>query len=165
MSRKSLFLFAVPIAILSWMGMQAVHELGHVLGAWLSGGVVQGVVLAPLTISRTDVSPNPHPLFVAWAGPIVGVILPLAVAVFVRRAGRVPRGMAQFFAGFCLIANGLYIGVGSFDAVGDAGDMLRHGSPQWLLILFGGTCSILGLWMWHCLTKRPLPSLAAENAV
>ena len=35
----------------------------------------------------------------------------------------------RFFTGFCMIANGLYIAVGSFDRVGDAGDLLRHGAP------------------------------------
>jgi hypothetical protein len=46
---------------LSWLAMMAVHELGHVLHAVASGGTVVGVVLNPLEISRTDVSPNPHP--------------------------------------------------------------------------------------------------------
>ena len=50
----------------SWLGMQAVHELGHVFGAWLTGGRVQQVVLHPLTISRTDLAENPSPLVVVW---------------------------------------------------------------------------------------------------
>jgi hypothetical protein len=63
----------------SWLGMQAVHELGHVAGAWLTGGRVEKVVLHPLTISRTDLAHNPAPLLVVWAGPTVGVLLPLAL--------------------------------------------------------------------------------------
>jgi hypothetical protein len=39
----------------SWLGMQAAHELGHVIGALATGGQVVQVVLNPLTISRTDV--------------------------------------------------------------------------------------------------------------
>jgi hypothetical protein len=144
--------------------MEAVHELGHVLGAWATGGQVQQVVLNPLTISRTDVSPNPHPLVVVWAGPIIGVVLPLAVAIVLSGAGRLLSRSLFFFAGFCLIANGLYIGVGSFEAIGDAGDMLRHGSPRWTLILFGAVSVSCGLWIWHCLTRRPSPRSPAENA-
>jgi hypothetical protein len=49
----------------SWLLMQAVHESGHVLGARLGGGTVAQVVLHPLTISRTDLAANPHPLLVA----------------------------------------------------------------------------------------------------
>lgn len=140
----------------SWLLMQAVHELGHVLAAWATGGSVQRVVLNPLTISRTDVSPNPHPLAVVWAGPLVGVVLPAAIAVACR--SRRPLCLiARLFAGFCLIANGLYIGVGSIEGIGDAGDMLRHGSPRWLLIAFGVAAASAGLWLWHSL--GPLSNL------
>jgi hypothetical protein len=161
-ARVSLF---VILSLGSWYLMEAVHEFGHVFAACISGGKVQRVVLSPFTISRTDVSPNPHPLFVAWAGPAIGAFLPLAIAALARRAGTLSRRLALFFAGFCLIANGVYIGVGSFDAAGDSGDMLRHGSPQWLLILFGCACSIMGLWIWHRLTKRRITSPPAANAV
>ena len=133
----------------SWLAMQAVHELGHVLGATATGGKVTTVVLHPCTISRTDVSPNPSPLLVSWAGPIVGVVLPM-LAFLVARVGRAPgEFLFRFFAGFCLIANGAYIGVGSFEGIGDAGDMLRHGSQPWQLILFGFVTVPLGLWLWN----------------
>jgi hypothetical protein len=133
----------------SWLGMQAVHESGHVLGAWLTGGRVARVVLHPLTISRTDLADNPYPLAVVWAGPVVGVAAPLllwALAAGVRMPGAF--GL-RFFAGFCLIANGLYIGVGSFGGVGDCGEMLRHGSELWHLWAFGAAAAPLGLWLWH----------------
>jgi len=59
--------------------MMAVHEFGHVIGALTSGGVVERVVLYPLTISRTDVSPNPNPSIVVWLGPILGCVIPVCV--------------------------------------------------------------------------------------
>jgi len=134
---------------LCWLAMMAVHELGHVVGANATGGKVERVVLYPLTISRTDVSPNPCPLFVVWAGPIVGVLLPLALFL-AARVGRVNWAyLVQFFAGFCLIANGAYIGVGSFGKIGDAGDMLRRGGPMWSLWLFGAACFPFGLYLWN----------------
>src|SRR3954447_25675166 len=111
----------------SWLGMQAVHELGHVCGGGLTGGKVQRVVLHPLTVSRTDLGENPAPLAVVWAGPLLGVLLPLAA--WGLAAGLHLRGafLLRFFAGFCLVANGGYIGGGSFDRLGDAGQRLRHG--------------------------------------
>jgi hypothetical protein len=53
----------------------------------------------------------------------------------------------RFFAGFCLIANGLYIGLGSFHAIGDCGDMLRNGSQPWQLWVFGLATAPLGLFL------------------
>src|SRR5207244_4610135 len=87
----------------SWLGMQAVHESGHVLGAWLTGARVMRVVLHPLTISRTDLADNPHPLAVVWAGPVIGVLLPLFL--WLGAAGlRMPGAFVlRFFAGFCLL--------------------------------------------------------------
>jgi hypothetical protein len=133
----------------SWLGMQAIHESGHVIGAMLTGGQVAQVVLNPLTISRTDLVDNPQPLFVVWSGPVVGVAAPLilwrvAAAVRVQWAF-----VLRFFAGFCLLANGLYIGFGSFEGVGDCGEMLRHGSAAWHLWLFGALTAPVGLWLWH----------------
>jgi hypothetical protein len=133
----------------SWLGMQAVHEFGHVLGAWSTGGRVVRVVLYPLTISRTDVDPNPRPLFVVWAGPVFGVLLPLAlwaVAMGLRWSGAF---VLRFFAGFCLIANGAYIAGGSVGRVGDCGVMLRSGSAIWQLWLFGAVTVSAGFWLWH----------------
>jgi hypothetical protein len=133
----------------SWLLMQAVHEAGHVLAAWLSGGRVAKVVLHPLTISRTDLAHNPAPVVVVWAGPVIGVLLPLllwAIAAWRRMPGAF---VLRFFAGFCLIANGAYIGAGSFERVGDCGEMLRHGTPMWALWLFGAATVPAGLALWH----------------
>jgi hypothetical protein len=134
--------------------MMAVHELGHVLGAWATGGTVARVVLHPLTISRTDLAVDPRPLLVVWAGPIIGVLLPLAALGLFVVAKWPGAYLTRFFAGFCLIANGAYIGVGSFDAIGDAGDMFHYGSPAWLLWLFGVATTPLGLFLWHGLGQK-----------
>jgi hypothetical protein len=149
MKRFHQALLIASTILASWLGMQAVHELGHVLGAWLTGGRVARVVLHPLTISRTDLAHNPAPLVVVWAGPLLGVLLPLIVWGLAA-AVRLPLAfLLRFFAGFCLVANGAYIGGGAFDRLGDAGDMLRHGSPIWLLWLFGAAAVPAGLWLWH----------------
>jgi hypothetical protein len=142
-------LFIVSVVLSCWLGMQGVHELGHVCGAWLTGGSVGLVVLHPLTISRTDLAANPAPLIVVWAGPVLGCLLPLAVWGVVAALQLPWAYLLRFFAGFCLIANGAYIGAGSFDRVGDAGVMLRHGSPGWWLWAFGAVTVPAGLWLWH----------------
>ena len=55
MTRTQLILIGSTI-VGSWLGMQAVHEAGHVLGARVTGGRVERIVLYPLTISRTDLA-------------------------------------------------------------------------------------------------------------
>jgi hypothetical protein len=142
-------LLIVSLVLASWLGMQAVHELGHVVGAWLTGGQVTRVVLDPRTISRTDLSDNSYPLIVVWAGPIFGCVVPLA-AWSVIAACRWPWAyLLRIFAGFCLVANGAYIAVGSFGRVGDAGVMLQHGSPVWCLWAFGALTVPAGFALWH----------------
>lgn len=166
-------LFIAAVALLSWLVMQVVHELGHVLGARLTGGRVTHVELHPLSISRTDVDPNPQPLFVAWSGPIFGVIAPLAFWGIVAAIRSRISFLLQFFAGFCLLANGLYLGIGSFAGIGDAGDIVNLGSPIWALWLFGLATAPAGLWLWNGLGSRfgvgeksdPVPPANAFGAV
>ena len=128
-----------------WLWMQGIHEFGHVVGAVVSSGHVQCVVWHIAAISRTDVAPNPHPLLVCWAGPILGSVLPLFAH---QLLGRRSAGLA-FFAAFCLVANGAYISIGSIDRIGDAGELLRQGSPTWLLWLTGLMAIIAGIGIWH----------------
>jgi len=132
----------------------AVHELGHVIAAYLTGGTVTRIVVHPLALSRTDVFPNLHPTVVVWAGPLIGVLLPLLIWGALWKLKAPGDYLARFFAGFCLIANGSYIGLGSFQGIGDAGDMLTNGAPIWALWLFGILTVPIGFLTWHRLGFR-----------
>lgn len=127
----------------------AIHELGHVVGALATGGTIKRVVLHPLTISRTDVSPNPSPSVVVWLGPILGCIVPAIAWLVIPQRFELARNIAFFFFGFCAIANGAYIAFGSFDNVGDCGVMFKNGSPIWTLFLFGALTIPVGFYAWH----------------
>ena len=132
-----------------WLAMQAVHELGHFLAGVLTGAEGIHVYLHPCIISRTDLQVNPHPLIVVWAGPIVGIVVPL-IAFLIAKLCRAPGlYLFRFFAGFCLIANGIYIAFGPADSAADTGVMMQYGSPRWLLVLFGILTAPLGLYLWH----------------
>ena len=154
MARLHQITLVISSVLLSWLGMQVVHELGHILGALATGGEVIKVVLHPLAISRTDVSPNKAPLVVVWAGPIAGCLLPILVYVVCRLVKFQATYLLQFFAGFCLIANGVYIGIGSFERIGDAGVMLANGSRIWQLWLFGLVALSVGLKLWDGLGPK-----------
>ena len=133
-----------------WLAMQVVHETGHVLMAWLTKGEVTKVALHPLIVSRTDLAANPHPLVVVWGGPVVGCLIPL-VAYEAAAIGRMPGVyLFRFFAGFCLVANGVYIGAGWLLANGaDPGVMIENGSSKGLLVAFGILTFPAGLFLWH----------------
>jgi len=133
----------------SWLGMQALHEFGHVVGAWATGAEVTRVVLHPCVFSRTDLGRNPHPLVVAWAGSVVGSGLAL-LAFLLAKVCRWPGVyLFRFFAGFCLIANGAYIACGPSDGGADTAVMMLHGSPRWIMVAFGVLTAALGLYLWH----------------
>ncbi len=149
MPRLTKFVFVVSLLVVSWLLMQVVHEFGHVTGAWLTAGRVRRLVLHPLAISRTDVSPNPSPLLVVWLGPIVGGLLPSLAMFLVPARHPGASGSVEFFAGYCLTANGAYIAIGSIDQVGDCAAMLQLGTPHWVLLGFGAVTIPLGLYIWH----------------
>jgi hypothetical protein len=144
----------VSTGLLSWQVMQIVHELGHVLHAWWSGGTVTAVVLHPLALSRTDVSPNPSPHFVAWGGAVWGVLLPIAAWAGARRLRLPGLHVFAFLAGFCLIANGAYLGCGVWYPAGDAADLIDLGTPAWVLGSFGVATVGAGFCFWNGLGKQ-----------
>jgi hypothetical protein len=150
MKRLTQIVLIVTFIPFCWLAMQVIHEGGHVLTARATGGDVVKVALHPLIVSRTDLGQNPHPLAVVWGGPLLGSALPLllfALAVLCRFPGVY---LFRFFAGFCLIANGVYIGAGWLLADGaDPWVMRQKGSAVWLLVLFGLLATPLGFFLWH----------------
>ena len=163
------FVLITGLTCFSWLAMMLVHESGHVLGAWLTGGKMQRLIWHPLTFSRTDIDPNPSPLVVVWSGPLVGICVPFVGAGVASVLRLRVAYVVVFFAGFCLIANGAYISLGIADRIGDAGDMVRWGTPMWLMVLFGVVTVPAGLWLWHRGSPqlgfgRPRQRIAASHA-
>ena len=68
------------------------------------------------------------------------------LALIFRR--RVPEPL-KFFTGFCLIANGTYLAVGTMWRVGDARDLLRMNVHPAELISVGAALMLVGLAIWH----------------
>lgn len=127
----------------------ATHEFGHVLGGVVTGGTIRRVILHPLAISRTDVSPNPYPAIVVWMGPLTGCVLPLCLAWLCRHRAAVVSNSLRFFTGFCVIANGAYIAIGSFQHIGDCREMHATGTPLWVMLAFGTMTIPPGFFIWH----------------
>jgi hypothetical protein len=149
MNRRPQFILIVCMLANCWLAMQVVHEMGHVLGAWWTGGVVSKVVLRPWTFSQTVLASNLDPVTVAWAGPMFGATAPVVLWLFAKIAKCPGVYLLRFFAGFCLIANGAYLGGGALERLGDSGDLQRHGTPLWPLLVFPALTVPAGLWLWH----------------
>jgi hypothetical protein len=154
LTQFALFLRSTFLLYLAWQLMMLVHETGHVFHALLSGGRGISIYFHPLDFSRTDVLHNPHPLFVVWGGPIWGALLPLGMWWVIRRLRRRDTFLTRGFAGFCLIVNGGYLGVGWTVMAGDAADLRQMGTPVWLLIATGAVAFSGGLYLWHSLPRR-----------
>lgn len=154
MSRVARIIFVGSLLATCWLLMQALHEVGHIFGAWITGGVVSRVHLHPLEFSRTDMMMNPRPMVVAWAGPLVTCVGSIMTAVTVCRWDAAWSMLIMFFAGFCLISNGAYIGAGAVADAGDAADLVRLGAARWQLIIFGIAASTAGMMIWEGLGPR-----------
>jgi hypothetical protein len=128
---------AAAALILCWDLMMAVHEGGHVAATLLLGGTVERIILHPLAISQTVRSGSRSPLADCWAGPLLGAALPVAAWLAARRWCRGASAELRLLAGFCLLANGAYLGLGWIGGIGDAGEILDDGGSRWQLILFG----------------------------
>jgi hypothetical protein len=156
------WLFVLLFMTACWFGMQAVHELGHVLAAWSSGATVERVVMLP--ISRTDTSHVEYPLFVYGAGVVFGTAFPLLLWLTSRLLRWKAAYLFRFFAGFCLVANGGFVGC-DFSVTGptDAGLLIEHGANRLILILFGVMCVSGGLLLWHGQSRYFFPNNRQQN--
>lgn len=122
-SRVNRLLTFALLLLTSWVVMTVVHELGHLIGGWLGAGTLVDCELAPWRLPYSLHSPDPNPRLTLWAGPLVGVTVPVAAALIIRRR------WAAFIADFCLIANGCYLALAwlSGDRLLDTPRMLAAG--------------------------------------
>lgn len=145
-------LVSIALVIGSWLGMQVIHECGHVVHCLATGGRILQVVLHPLEVSRTEFSSNPSPQFAAWGGVLWGSIVPLLLYATVSAADWKHAHLARFFAGFCLVANGVYFVVGSIELAADPADLVRFGANRSVVGILGGFLFVGGLRLWHGLS-------------
>ena len=95
--------FFIGTILLSWCVMIETHEVGHIVGGWLSGASLRDWQLWPWELPYSFFDPDPHPLITLWAGPVLGSIVPLAIAMVFHNE------WIWLIANFCVLANGLYL--------------------------------------------------------
>lgn len=139
-SRSRKLLAIVALLVASWVVMTTTHEVGHLIGGWISGGELQAFDLAPWRLPYSLHRPDPRPLITLWCGPIIGILLPAGIAAILRER------WGWFVADFCLIANGCYLATGwySGERYLDTSQMLQSGTPPAALAVFCGITILLG---------------------
>jgi hypothetical protein len=122
LTRRVLKFLALLVA--SWCVMTFTHETGHILAGWFCGGTLRSADLLPWHLPYSIFDPDPKPLVTLWSGPILGVIVPLGLAILIRR------DWMWFIAFFCMLANGVYIAAAwpAGDRFLDTPQMLEHGA-------------------------------------
>ena len=106
--------------------MLLTHELGHIVGGFASGAKLLSADLRPWKSPYSIFQPDPYPLITLWAGPLLGVLLPLLIAVIARK------DWIWFIANFCVLANGSYIAIAwtSNDRFLDTTKLLENGASK-----------------------------------
>lgn len=121
-----------------------VHELGHVLGAIATGGLVVSVEIRPGRIGHTLVNPNPAPSVVLWSGFLFGWFAPMAT----RPAWGVQRGLIgpalRAAAWFSWLAFGSYLALAGRERLTDTGQLFANGWPLTLLMVVGAAVAVVG---------------------
>jgi len=123
----------------AWVVMTFTHECGHLVGGLLGGATLTDVDLVPWRMPYSLHSPDPNPLVTLWCGPLLGVLVPVGLALVIRKP------WAWFIADFCLIANGIYLALAwvSGDRFLDTSRLLDAGtSPIWIVLYCGGTMGV-----------------------
>lgn len=112
------------LLIASWLTMTFTHEMGHVIGGVCCGGSLKSVDMLPWHLPYSIFDPDPFPLVTLWAGLMIGVLVPVAMAMVIKR------DWSWFIANFCVLANGAYIATAWFsgDRYLDTPKLLEHGA-------------------------------------
>ena len=109
------------------------------VGGKICGATLTDLDLRPWRMPYSLHSPDPNPLVTLWAGPLLGVAVPLALAAIIQKR------WAWFIADFCLIANGSYLALAwiSGDRFLDTPRLLDAGAHPASIIIF--CCLTIGL--------------------
>ena len=117
---------------------RAIHELGHAVATWITGGEVYGIELHPFLPGRCSHSATAYPGLTTWGGVGLSMLIGASlVALLWKRRG--PRLAPVFALGvFSLIGSGSYFVVGLFFRFGDPWYLVDHLGASPVLALVPG---------------------------
>jgi hypothetical protein len=142
--------------------MTFTHEMGHVIGGTCCGGSLKSADLLPWHLPYSIFEPDPFPLVTLWAGPILGVLIPVLAAMLTQR------DWMWFIANFCVLANGTYIAVAWFSGERylDTPRLLENGASPVAVALYCLICIGIGYVAFRrsCIVALSKPPRRRESA-
>jgi hypothetical protein len=123
------------------------HELGHILSGWLSGGEFRYIDVYPFHFSTTILQPNPYPGLVTWSGLLLGWALPLLTIPFwhVEWSGIGPA--LQSWSAYCWLAFGAYLALAAGESLSDTGQLMTAGWSVSILFVVGAVVASGGYYI------------------
>lgn len=120
------------LLLISWLVMTQLHEWGHIAAGLCSGGTLVDFDVWPWHLPYSFFEPDPYPLITLWAGPLLGIAIPMLAAAIIRSPS------AWFVSHFCWIANGSYLALAwiSGDRYLDTPKLLEHGASKWTIAFY-----------------------------
>jgi hypothetical protein len=115
----------------------ALHELGHAIAMWTTGGIVDRITLNPFSWSYTYYGSTPkNPIYTSSAGVVIGTLSALFLTTLAWRSRSQPWSLIFIMTGIVATAqNGLYLLLDSLlPSGGDASHLIRYGLPASLTI-------------------------------
>lgn len=122
----------MTLLLISWTAMTLTHEAGHIIGGTCCGGNLVSYDFRPWQMPYSIFAPDPRPLVTLWSGLLLGVMVPLFLALLIRRE------WMWFICYFCMLANGIYIATGWFtaDRYLDTTKLLEHGASPASIVVY-----------------------------
>jgi hypothetical protein len=118
---------------------KVLHELGHVIAYWTTGGTVEYIIIHPLSWSHCiPGSVSEYPNFTIWGGVVFGTIIGLMLVALVWR-WRGPYVMLSFMTGVvACLHNGFYLIFSCLaESRGDAMSLIYGGTSKAVVIAAG----------------------------
>lgn len=116
----------------------AFHEAGHALAMVMDGVPIREFHLNPFSWSWTFPEYLNHPLFTAFGGVTLGLVLamiPATLSIWIRSAYFRPPALVTAVLA-CWI-NGVYLIAGTLYRVGDGGELIGYGVPPVVVLSLG----------------------------
>ena len=157
-----LVLFTSGSFSFAWVLGIVLHELGHAVAMWTTGGIVDRITITPFSWSYTYYGSTPkYPQFTTWSGALLGSLFGLII-LFIIRNKPTPYSVPFLYLGIApmLHGGGYYLLDTFVTKRGDAASLIRSGVPISVVLAVGFFLAVIGIFFlikyfyWNGLSPR-----------